>query len=75
MLVISRQDAASLAIGPLPVMVADASTMRQLTLTGDYMADVSLELPSRLHFRLYDGQAADTNLKTRMGAALYGDSL
>jgi hypothetical protein len=38
--------------GPLPGMDANASTMRTLTLTGDYLADVPLSLPSRLHFHL-----------------------
>ena len=38
--------------GDLPGLDANASTMRQLTLTGDYVADVPLNLPSRLHFRL-----------------------
>ena len=39
-------------VGALPGMDANASTMRQLTLSGDYLADVPLVLPSRLHFRL-----------------------
>ena len=33
-------------------MDANESTMRSLTLTGDYLADVPLNLPSRLHFKL-----------------------
>ena len=36
----------------LPGLDANASTMRYLTLNGDYVADVPLSLPSRLHFRL-----------------------
>ena len=38
--------------GPLPGLDANASTMRQLTLVGEYVADVPLQLPSRLYFRL-----------------------
>ena len=34
-------------VGALPGMDANASTMRQLTLSGDYLADVPLVLPSR----------------------------
>ena len=40
------------AVGPLPGQDANGSTMRTLTLTGDYVADVPLNLPSRLHFHL-----------------------
>ena len=40
------------AVGGLPGLDANAATMRQLTLTGNYVADVPLSLPSRLHFRL-----------------------
>jgi parallel beta-helix repeat protein len=36
----------------LPGLDANESTMRHLTLTGNYVADVPLELPSRIHFRL-----------------------
>jgi len=36
----------------LPGVDANASTMRYVTLNGDYLADVPLSLPSRLHFRL-----------------------
>ena len=43
------------AVGGLPGLDANASTMRELTLEGDYTADVPLRLPSRLYFRL-DGQ-------------------
>eukprot|EP01043_Picozoa_sp_COSAG02_P018264 COSAG02_NODE_849_length_16548_cov_6.418384_2_plen_328_part_00 len=39
-------------VGPLPGQDANASTMRRLTLTGDYVADVPLNLPSRVHFHL-----------------------
>jgi parallel beta-helix repeat protein len=39
-------------VGQLPGLDANASTMRYLTLNGDYLADVPLSLPSRLHFRL-----------------------
>ena len=39
-------------VGGLPGLDANESTMRHLTLTGDYVADVPLELPSRLHFKL-----------------------
>jgi len=40
------------AVGPIPGLDANASTMRTLTLNGDYDADVPLQLPSRLHLRL-----------------------
>jgi len=36
----------------LPGLDANESTMRHLTLNGDYVADVPLSLPSRLHFQL-----------------------
>ena len=39
-------------VGPLPGQDANASTMRSLTLTGDYVADVPLNLPSHVHFHL-----------------------
>jgi parallel beta-helix repeat protein len=59
-------------IGPLPGMVANASTMRQLTLTGDYVADVPLELPSRLHFRLDGTVHGDLNASKVPGGCPYG---
>ena len=39
-------------IAGLPGLDANGSTMRQLTVSGDYIADRPLVLPSRLHFRL-----------------------
>lgn len=38
--------------GDLPGLDANSSTMRKLSLSGDYVADTPLNLPSRLHFHL-----------------------
>jgi parallel beta-helix repeat protein len=59
-------------IGPLPGLDANASTMRQLTLTGVYIADVPLLLPSRLHFRLDGSVQGDLNASTVPGGCPYG---
>lgn len=50
-----------LPVGGLPGLDANESTMRHLTLTGSYVADVPLNLPSRLHFKL-NGKVYGNNL-------------
>lgn len=58
--------------GPLPGLDANESTMRQLTLSGDYLADVPLVLPSRLHLRLDGTVHGDLNASRVPGGCPYG---